>query len=471
VGEDGPTFSSNLLAGATDVDSPVLSVQNPSASITTTGGRVLTAGVEYTVTGGVFALTAAGFALFNNLNDGQQDSFVLNFQVSDGLAATANTLTVTVNGADDNHAPVITTNGAGPTASVSIPENTTAVTTVQATDADAGDAVTYSIVGGLDQLKFAINSTTGALTFVAAPNFETPTDNGGNNVYDVVVQASDQHGAIDTQAIAVTVTNVNEPPTGFNFIMSSAAAGGDNGNNGLNSGTIIGTFQPTGDPDSTTFTYGFSGPVPVGFTINSTTGVLSTNGTIAVNDTTPYSVTVTASDGTNTFTTPLKVWVLGAGDDVITATGSDIDIMYGSNNDDVLNGTAGSDALIGGSGKDTLTGGLGADQLHGGGQDDTFIYTATNESGLGAGLRDTIFDFASGDTINLSAIDANTNTAGNGTFLFVAAATTAIVNNSVTWHQADGNTYIHGDNNGDGIADFEIELLGTRTMVSGDFGL
>ena len=49
------------------------------------------------------------------------------------------------------------------------------------------------------------------LTFVAAPDFEAPTDAGGNNVYDVDVQVSDGTGT-DTQAIAVTVTNVNESP-------------------------------------------------------------------------------------------------------------------------------------------------------------------------------------------------------------------------------------------------------------------
>ena len=51
--------------------------------------------------------------------------------------------------------------------------------------------------------------TTGALTFIAAPDYENPTDAGGNNVYDVTVQVSD--GTLtDTQAIAVTVTNVND---------------------------------------------------------------------------------------------------------------------------------------------------------------------------------------------------------------------------------------------------------------------
>ena len=50
--------------------------------------------------------------------------------------------------------------------------------------------VTFSIVGGADQAKFAITSG-GVLSFIAAPNFEAPTDANGDNVYVVTVQASD----------------------------------------------------------------------------------------------------------------------------------------------------------------------------------------------------------------------------------------------------------------------------------------
>ena len=55
-------------------------------------------------------------------------------------------------------------------------------------------------------------SSTGVLAFLAAPDFEGQTDAGGNNVYDVTVQVSDNNGGIDTQAIAVTVTNVAGVP-------------------------------------------------------------------------------------------------------------------------------------------------------------------------------------------------------------------------------------------------------------------
>ena len=100
-------------------------------------------------------------------------------------------------------------------ATVTVAENSSALTTVAATDADQPTStLTFSIVGGADAAQFVINASTGALNFVVAwPNFEGPLDAGADNVYDVVVQVSDG-GLTDTQAIAVTVTNVNEAPGG-----------------------------------------------------------------------------------------------------------------------------------------------------------------------------------------------------------------------------------------------------------------
>jgi hypothetical protein len=81
--------------------------------------------------------------------------------------------------------------------------------TVAATNADQpAQTLSYSIIGGADAAKFAINSSTGALSFLAAPDFETPTDAGGDNVYDVTIQVSDGQGGTDSQAIAVTVTSL-----------------------------------------------------------------------------------------------------------------------------------------------------------------------------------------------------------------------------------------------------------------------
>ena len=85
--------------------------------------------------------------------------------------------------------------------------------TVTATDSDSDDSVTgYTIEGGADQSTFSIVSATGVLTFTAAPNFEAPTDGGGNNNYLVLVRATSGTGErakTANQTIAVTVTDVD----------------------------------------------------------------------------------------------------------------------------------------------------------------------------------------------------------------------------------------------------------------------
>ncbi|MGE3989844.1 choice-of-anchor D domain-containing protein [Pseudorhodoplanes sp.] len=114
--------------------------------------------------------------------------------------------------AGDGEPPLITSNGGGDIATVNVAENSTAVTTVAATDPES-TPIGFSIAGGLDALKFQINPTTGALRFVSAPNFEAPTDSNGDNSYQVIVQAQDGDGQTDTQTINVVVTNVvSEPP-------------------------------------------------------------------------------------------------------------------------------------------------------------------------------------------------------------------------------------------------------------------
>ena len=83
-------------------------------------------------------------------------------------------------------------------ATVTLVENTTAVTDVDATDADL-DTLNYSISGGADATLFNIDSSTGLLTFITAPDFEIPSDFDANNVYEVSVQVSDG-SSVDTQA-------------------------------------------------------------------------------------------------------------------------------------------------------------------------------------------------------------------------------------------------------------------------------
>src|SRR5689334_17109037 len=168
-------------------------------------------------------------------------------------------------------------------ATASVPENTTAVTTVTATDPDAGATITFSITGGADAAKFAI-TTGGVLSFLVAPNFEAPTDAGANNVYDVTVQASDGLGGTTTQAIAVTVTNVNEAPVAVadpNFTVQTGT---------LLSVPAPGVLANDTDPDA-------------GTTLTAVLGTTTANGTLALNANGSFTYTSNAGfTGTDTFT-------------------------------------------------------------------------------------------------------------------------------------------------------------------------
>lgn len=87
----------------------------------------------------------------------------------------------------------------------SVPENTAGtIYTAAATDPD-GNPLTYSIGGGTDAARFAITAA-GALSFVAAPDFENPVDADRNNIYLVQLRVSDG-SASATLDIALTVTD------------------------------------------------------------------------------------------------------------------------------------------------------------------------------------------------------------------------------------------------------------------------
>ncbi|WP_204154557.1 cadherin repeat domain-containing protein, partial [Leptolyngbya sp. CCY15150] len=72
-----------------------------------------------------------------------------------------------------------------------------------------GNGLSYSLSGGDDQAFFDINATTGALSFLNAPDFETPLDDGSNNTYAVEVTVTDAGGLSTAQLLTITVTNVN----------------------------------------------------------------------------------------------------------------------------------------------------------------------------------------------------------------------------------------------------------------------
>ena len=154
-----------------------------------------------------------------------------------------------------NAAPVFTS-----AATFSVEENQTLVGTVMATDADAGDAVSYAVTGGADQAHFEIDASSGILTFATAPDHENPGDDGDNNVYLVTVTATGGTGAralTATQDITVTVTDVDEPPAAPVVWTATLTVGliGSAGINGYTSLPFVGTLVPDSfDIGTTTYT-------------------------------------------------------------------------------------------------------------------------------------------------------------------------------------------------------------------------
>lgn len=179
-------------------------------------GDQMTASLVSAPVNGTIVLNADGsFTYTPNHDFSGLDSLI--YQVCDnGTPSLCDTATLLFTVANAQDPPVIISNGGGSTASINVAENTTAVTTVTATDPD-NDALTYSISDGADAGKFTIGSVTGVLSFATAPDFEKPADVDKDNNYEVSVQVSDGHQTV-AQAITVTVTDVNETNPAAAFI-------------------------------------------------------------------------------------------------------------------------------------------------------------------------------------------------------------------------------------------------------------
>ena len=131
----------------------------------------------------------------------------------------------------DNTAPVFAEDedgsaGSPRTATREIDENTPGGTNIGppvfATDDDL-DVLTYSLSGGGDQGKFAINAETGQIMTKASLNYEAASAAANNcaerNSCEVIVTVKDPLGnrvdnpALDTITVTITVKNLNEAPT------------------------------------------------------------------------------------------------------------------------------------------------------------------------------------------------------------------------------------------------------------------
>jgi serralysin len=136
-------------------------------------------------------------------------------------------------------------------------------------------------------------------------------------------------------------------------------------------------------------------------------------------------------------------------------------------------GNALDNVLRGNSANNVLDGAAGADTYRGAGGADTFVFNDGDFAGLTPSTSDRIVDFshAEGDRIDLTGVDANSTVFGDQSFLFIGSADFHHIAGELRYQTINGNTYVYGDTNGDGAADFMIRLDGSHALVSGDFGL
>lgn len=226
-----------------------------------------------------------------------------------------------------------------------------------------------------------------------------------------------------------------------------------------------------------------------GVTAGTITAFKAVSEGIAVLDVTNLSLTgkaLTAAIDSGNTTKFLSAFL--SGDDVIKATnyadvfwgGNGNDTLYGYNGNDTMSGGNGVDKLYGGAGNDTLKGdagndrlegGAGADKLYGGAGADTFVFLSVKDSTVAASGRDTIFDFSQkeNDRINLKVIDADTTLANDQAFTFIGSKAFSKDAGELRYVKTGGDTYIQGDINGDGKADFMIGVDASINFTKADF--
>ena len=273
-----------------------------------------------------------------NHEDDKKNSYEVEFKASDG--ALDDTIMVTITVTDRNEAPSVPmmaassaptpTNNAPEFAAATdtreVPENTGAGENigapVMATDADAGDTLTYTL-GGADMASFDIDGAIGQLMTKAALDFDT------KDSYTVEVMADDGNGGTDTITVTITVTDLADNAPEFPAAEDGARSVAENTAAGENIGApVMATDTDAGD----TLTYTLGGTDMVSFDIDGATGQLMTKAALDFDTKDSYTVEVMADDG-------------NGGTDTITVTitvtevpeGSALD-LYDSNNSGEIEG-------------------------------------------------------------------------------------------------------------------------------------
>ena len=181
---------------------------------------------------------------------------------------------------------------------------------VRATDADQGDVLTYSLLGGSDAAAFDIDPATGQIRTNTVLVYDPDPD--GDNTYEVTVSVHDGFDGSYNESTAsdasidviIVVTAVSRPTSGGGGAPSNRAPSFIEGTAASRTvaedaaaGQDIGEPLEAVDPDrSDTLTYTLEGEDAAYFDIDATTGQMRTKAALDYETRTTYTLTVRVAD-------------------------------------------------------------------------------------------------------------------------------------------------------------------------------
>ena len=223
----------------------------------------------------------------------QKYVYNLTVQASDGEITVPLAITVTVSDVDET--PEIT----GETDDIDdnhtfeyAEDRTDEVHTFTAPDPEG--ATTIWTLDGADKDEFTIAG--GVLRFDDHPNFESPTDSGSNNLYNIVIKAADRTNDdpnIGEFRVNVRVTDVNEDPQ-FDAETATIEVAE---NTATNRDIPNGKFTATDEDRNARLTYELGGTDASSFGLNTSNGQLRTRDALDYETKHEYEVTILVRDG------------------------------------------------------------------------------------------------------------------------------------------------------------------------------
>ena len=220
VSEDGPAVSGNVLTAshAFDFEGGALSVVAVDGDSAAVGNQItLASGALLTINpDGTYSYDPNG--QFEALNTGETATNTVTFDISDGTHTITRTLDITIDGVDDNHAPVaqdvvytVDADHAGGTYAFN------------AADPDPGDTVLTYDSPGMQTPPFAItfpqsktdfgNNGDGTFVVISGNDLQALAE-GQTKDFTLTYTATDSHGAVSNEAtLTLEVTGVNDAPT------------------------------------------------------------------------------------------------------------------------------------------------------------------------------------------------------------------------------------------------------------------